>query len=233
MESARDRLASVLERIDKAAHRSGRKPDVVTLVAVTKTISLDCVQPFLDAGIKNIGENRVQEALMKYSMPSPFSGEGPGEGSVRPVFHLIGPLQTNKAKKAVGFFDMIQSLDRLDLAQELNRHAEAIGKIQDCLVEVKISEEASKSGLDPVDLSHFLSMVRSFPHLRVRGLMGIPPLSAQGQAARPYFKRLRGHFEETQLEILSMGMSSDFEIAIEEGATMVRLGSILFGPRSL
>ena len=179
-----------------------------------------------------------------------------------PTFHLIGPLQSNKTKKAVGFFDLIQTLDRWSLAEDLNRHAAALRKTQDCLVQVKISDEPSKSGLDPAALPEFLNQFKALPHLRIRGLMGIPPLAATGDAARPYFQRLRRLFEDTATEvsgfrsqvpgegssrpaletrnlklplpfdILSMGMSSDFEAAIAEGATMIRVGTALFGPRN-
>lgn len=225
METAAGCLGSVVERIEKASRRAGRGPKDITLVAVTKMVALERVLPFLQAGIRHIGENRVQEAMQKYA-------ELKTQTSEMPKMHLIGPLQSNKAKKAVAFFDMIQSLDRLDLAEDLQRHAAALGKIQDCLIEVKISEEASKSGLAPEALPELLSRVSALPNLRVRGLMGIPPLTASGDAARPYFQRLRRLFETARLEILSMGMSSDFETAIEEGATMIRLGTVLFGSRT-
>ena len=217
-----DRLGSVVQRIEEASRRAGRDPKDITLIAVTKTVELERILPYLQAGIRHVGENRVQEALTKYDVNK----------SIRPTFHLIGPLQSNKAKKAVAFFDMIQSLDRFDLAEDLQRHAAALGKIQDCLVEVKISDEPTKSGLVPEALPELLSQVSSLPNIRVRGLMGIPPLSAAGDAARPYFQKLRHLFVESKLEILSMGMSSDFETAIEEGSTMVRIGTALFGPRS-
>jgi len=245
---ATDQLKAILESIHNAALRAGRRPEDVTLVAATKTVPLERILPFLQAGIKNVGENRVQEALSKYASncfsPSspPVAGGGPIDplpeaagddviGVIRPTFHLIGPLQSNKAKKAVEFFDLIQTLDRWSLAEDLNRHAAAIGKVQDCLIEVKISNEPTKSGLAPEVLPELLSQVSSLPNIRVRGLMGIPPLSAAGDAARPYFQRLRRLLEDSRLEILSMGMSSDFEAAIEEGSTMVRLGTILFGSR--
>jgi pyridoxal phosphate enzyme (YggS family) len=231
MEQAADRLRSVVQRTEQAAHRAGRNPQEIVLVAVTKTVPLDHVLPFIQAGIRRVGENRVQEALTKYSTPLPLGGEGLGEGFIRPEFHLIGPLQSNKAKKAIAFFDVIQSLDRWDLAEDLNRHAQAIGKVQDCLIEVKVSEEPSKSGLLPEAFPDFLSRLSSLPNLRVRGLMGIPPLAATGDAARPYFQCLQRLFQDSCLEVLSMGMSSDFEVAIEEGSTMVRIGSALFGPR--
>jgi len=222
MESAADRLGSVLEKIDKASRHAGRHPQDITLIAVTKTISLERVLPYLQAGIHHIGENRVQEALIKYSTPLPF----------HPKFHLIGQLQSNKVKKAIEFFDMIQSLDRIDLADDLNRHAQALGKVVPCLIEVKISPEQTKAGLEPDQLEAFLSQLKSRASLAIKGLMGIAPLGADGESARPFFARLRKLFEKAKLEILSMGMSSDFEVAIEEGATMVRLGTALFGARS-
>jgi pyridoxal phosphate enzyme (YggS family) len=235
-----ERLQSVYERMEKAATRAGRRREAVSLVAVTKTVPLERILPFIQAGVTQVGENRVQEALAKYSTPLP-----------RPTFHLIGPLQSNKTKKAVDFFDLIQTLDRWELAQDLNRHADALGKTQDCLVQVKISDEPSKSGLDPAALPEFLDQLKALPHLRIRGLMGIPPLAATGDSARPYFQRLRRLFEDSlkssspnafkpsspnatvgdPFNILSMGMSSDFVAAIEEGSTMVRVGSALFGPR--
>jgi pyridoxal phosphate enzyme (YggS family) len=231
MESATARVEYLLARMDRAAQRSGRRLSEVTLVAVTKTIPLETIQPYLSAGIRHVGENRVQEALEKYSAHS-------SRLTARPTFHLIGPLQSNKAKKAIEFFDMIQSLDRWELAVNLDRLAGARGKTLDCLVQVKISDEPSKFGLDPAHLSDFHSQVAALPHIRIRGLMGIPPLAAQGDAARPYFSRLRKLFEEVSshvprstFNILSMGMSSDFEIAIEEGSTMVRIGTALFGAR--
>jgi pyridoxal phosphate enzyme (YggS family) len=232
IESAADRLGRILERIDAAARRSGRNPKDITLVAVTKTISLEKVLPYIQAGVHHIGENRVQEALIKYSTPSTFLGEGPGEGPSRPSFHLIGQLQSNKAKKAVEFFDMVQSLDRLALADDLNRHAAEMKKVLPCLVEVKISSEETKSGLDPERLEELLNQLKTRTSLAIKGLMGIAPFAAGGESARPYFAKLRRLFEKTQLEILSMGMSSDFEAAIQEGSTMVRIGTALFGPRA-
>jgi pyridoxal phosphate enzyme (YggS family) len=224
MDGVLDHLKSTLERIGNAAKRAGRKPEAVTLVAVTKTVPFESVRPYLDVGIRHIGENRVQEALEKYS-------ELNAPSTVKPIFHLIGQLQSNKAKKAVGFFDMIQSLDRLELAQDIDRHAQALGKKQACLVEVKISPEATKSGLPPEELEPFLAQTKKLPFLDVQGLMGIAPEGSNPEEARPFFSRLRKLCEKSGLKVLSMGMSSDFEVAIEEGATIVRIGSALFGPR--
>jgi pyridoxal phosphate enzyme (YggS family) len=224
MDAARERFDQVVERIHKAARRSGREPQKIALVAVSKTVSFDRITPFIQAGVHILGENRVQEAADK------FEGEA---SSLRQQvqLHLIGHLQSNKAKKAVQLFDMVQSLDRASLGDDLNRHAADAGKPLDCLVQVKVSPESTKEGLPPDQLADFLSRAKAWTHLRLRGLMGIPPLSKTAEEARPFFAQLRRLFDQTGLEVLSMGMSQDFEVAIEEGATMVRIGSALFGPR--
>jgi pyridoxal phosphate enzyme (YggS family) len=231
METASDRLRYLSDRIRAAAERVGRDPASITLVAVTKTVPLERVLPFLNAGVAHIGENRVQEAYKKYSTPSPFVGEGPGEGSPHLTLHLIGQLQSNKTKKAVALFDVIQSLDRLELADDIDRHARAMGKIMSCLIEVKISPDATKSGLDPDRFDEFLDQLKDRRSLAIKGLMGIASYGADGDAARPAFAKLRRLFEKAKLETLSMGMSHDFEAAIAEGSTMIRLGTALFGPR--
>jgi pyridoxal phosphate enzyme (YggS family) len=225
MELAADRFNQVLDRIDQSARRAGRRPEEITLVAVTKTIALEKVIPFLQAGIHNVGENRVQEALQKYAG---WNAQNPPKSKI----HLIGQLQSNKAKKAVGFFDLIQSLDRLDLARDIDRHARGLGKKQACLVEIKISPEPAKSGLPPEELDAFLAQAKSLSFIDVQGLMGIAPVVSRPEETRPYFSRLRRLCEKFRLKVLSMGMSADFEIAIEEGSTMVRIGTALFGPRS-
>ena len=218
-------LGRVLERIETAALRSGRGRNDITLVAVTKTVPLERVLPFLHGGVRDFGENRVQEALSKFQgseqMPKAHS-----------IFHLIGQLQTNKAKKAVEFFDMIQSVDRWELAETLNVQAKRIQKKLNCLVEVKISSEASKSGVHPDQLNVFLSRLKELTSLSVRGLMGIAPQEATGDTARPFFSRLRKLADDASLPVVSMGMSGDFEAAIAEGSTMVRIGSALFGSRA-
>lgn len=225
MDAGAHRLQAVLERIDRAARGAGRDPQDITLVAVTKTVSLDRVLPVIQAGIRNVGENRVQEALGKFADAS-------GARTTTATLHLIGPLQSNKAKKAVSLFDMVQSLDRLDLADDLNRHARAANKKLPCLVEVKISDEDSKSGVALDEVPGFIEALQSRPSLEIKGLMGIPPSNAVGEKARPYFATLRKLFDKLNLQVLSMGMSGDFEAAIAEGSTMVRIGSALFGARS-
>ena len=210
----------MLRRIASAASRAHRAPSEITLVAVTKTVPYERLVPYFALGMKEVGENKVQEAMGKYT-------------AIRDdvKVHLIGPLQSNKAKKAVAFFDMIQSLDRLSLGADLNRCAGEEGKVLPCLIQVKISDEDSKSGLAPEALAALLDASAGWPNLRIEGLMGIPPLEATGDAARPYFERLRSLAERHTLKTLSMGMSSDFEAAIAEGSTMVRIGSALFGAR--
>jgi PLP dependent protein len=226
MDQPLERFNQVVERIQKAAQRSGRDPQKIALVAVSKTVPFDRLSPFIQAGVRTLGENRVQEALAKF-----------GEGQAKTLhpdvqLHLIGHLQANKAKKAVGLFDMVQSLDRVELGDDLNRHAGDAGRQLPCLVQVKISSEPTKEGLAPERLEEFMERAVSWRNLNIQGLMGIAPQTASGDAARPFFARLRGLFEKTTLSILSMGMSQDFEAAIAEGATMVRLGSALFGARA-
>jgi PLP dependent protein len=191
---------------------------------VTKTVPYEGVLPYIEAGCRHLGENRVQEALGKYFDPS-------GLRRSDATLHLIGPLQSNKSKKAVAGFDVVQTLDRISLAEDLQRHAAEAGKTLPCLVEVKLSDEDTKSGLAPDTLDDFLGRLRALPALKIRGLMGIPPRSALGEAARPYFAKLFRLWEKAKLEVLSMGMSSDFEAAIAEGSTMVRIGTALFGAR--
>jgi pyridoxal phosphate enzyme (YggS family) len=226
VDSATERLALVKERIQTAARRSGRNPEKIALVAVTKTVSFDRVAPLLTAGISFLGENRVQDAQTKYN-DFPHKRLNP-----QAQLHLIGQLQSNKAKKAVQVFDMVQSLDRTDLGDILDRHARDLNKPLPCLIEVKVSPESTKTGLSPEQLKSFLAHSARWTFVKIKGLMGIAPYAEDPEAARPYFAKLRQLFEETKLEILSMGMSHDFEVAIEEGSTMVRIGTALFGARA-
>ena len=225
MSGFQERLASVRAGIAAAAARSGRSPEAVTLVAVSKTISVEGIREALSAGVRILGENRVQEAREKVALL-------PGLAS----WHLIGHLQSNKAKMAVQLFDCIHSLDSVRLAEDLDRHAEATGKIQRCLIEVNVGEEAQKSGAPEAEVRQILEAARRLPHLTIEGLMAVPPFLDDPEDVRPFFRRLRLlrdtlRQEGFSLEALSMGMTHDFEVAVEEGATLVRIGTALFGPR--
>ena len=224
-ETIRDRLERVRARMAAAALRSGRPAAAVRLVAVSKTMPPEAVREAVAAGVRMLGENRVQEAREKIAAC-------PGLAA----WHLIGHLQSNKAKLAVGLFDLIQSLDSLHLAEELDRQGRALGKRVRCLVQVNVGEEAQKSGADEAEVRPLLTRAASLPHLAVEGLMAIPPFLPDPEAVRPFFRRLRLlrdrlTTEGFPLAELSMGMTHDFEVAIEEGATMVRVGTAIFGTR--
>lgn len=219
-------IQSVRERIEKAAVRAGRDVGEITLVAVTKGVGVDRVQEALSSGVGDLGENRVQEALPKM--------EKMGK---EVMWHLIGHLQGNKVKEAVGAFGVIHSVDSLTLAQAIEKRAREKGIVQRVLVEVNVSGEGSKYGIVPSHLIDLLCQMGRLQHISIEGLMTIPPLSTYAEDSRRVFRRLRELAEEAQKETgvslrhLSMGMSSDFEVAVEEGATLVRVGTALFGPR--
>ncbi|HTX55362.1 MAG TPA: YggS family pyridoxal phosphate-dependent enzyme [Candidatus Baltobacteraceae bacterium] len=219
------RLHEVRERIAAAARRSGRRAEEVTLVVVSKTMSVSVVAEAIAAGANVLGENRVQEAHQKVTA---LAGQA--------VWHLIGHLQSNKAKLAVELFSRIHSVDSIRLAGELERHAAAAGKTVRCLLEVNVGDEVQKSGAAQAEVRRILEAVGRCPHLFVDGLMAIPPFLPEAEAVRPYFRRLREIRDGLErdgfsLPELSMGMSHDFEVAIEEGATLVRIGTAIFGPR--
>jgi len=217
--SIRDNAAAVRARIAAACVRAGRDPAEVTLVAVTKVFPADYVEHAIAAGIADIGENRVQEAREKKPLV---------RGGAR--WHLIGHLQSNKAKDAVRLFDVIQTVDSLDLAQKIARAAEAAGKRQEVLLQVNIGNEEQKSGAERADVPALVEVLRGIDALDLRGLMAIPPVGAADDARR-YFRELRALRDRVGVEQLSMGMSEDFEVAIEEGATIVRVGRAIFGSR--
>ncbi len=209
----------VLYRIHDAAARSGRDPQAIRLIAVTKTVPIEKIRQAVEGGVSNLGENRVQEALSKREALQDL-----------PVtWHFIGHLQTNKAKKVLENFDWIQSVDRPELAEKLNQWA---SRPLPVMIEVKLHEEPGKSGVEEPDLEELVKQFPRFDRLQLRGLMAIPPFFEDPEDARPYFQRLRRFAEQFGLTELSMGMSHDFEVAIEEGATMVRIGTALFGERS-
>lgn len=217
--SIRDNIAAVEERIARACGRAGRAREDVKLVAVSKTFPAEFVDEAIAAGITDIGENRVQEARDKKPLV---------HGSVR--WHLIGHLQTNKAKDAVKLFDVIEAVDSLDLAEKLARAAEGQGKTIDVMLQVNIGDEAQKSGLARGDVDAVAKQVAALASLRLIGLMAIPPVGTSDES-RPYFRELRSMRDALGLKELSMGMSEDFEAAIEEGSTMVRVGRAIFGSR--
>ena len=217
--SIRDNIAAVEERIARACVRAGRAREDVTLVAVSKTFPAEFVDEAIAAGITDIGENRVQEARDKKPLV---------RDSVR--WHLIGHLQTNKAKDAVKLFDVIEAVDSLDLAEKLARAAESQGKTIDVMLQVNIGDESQKSGLGRGDVDAIAKQVAGLAPLRLIGLMAIPPVGTPDES-RPYFRELRAMRDALGLEHLSMGMSEDFETAIEEGSTIVRVGRAIFGSR--
>ncbi|MDY6855761.1 MAG: YggS family pyridoxal phosphate-dependent enzyme [Thermodesulfobacteriota bacterium] len=223
-----DNLLRVRERIEKAAIKSGRSPDDITLVAVSKMVRVEKIKKAISAGVTILGENYLQEAKTKI--------EEIGE-SVQ--WHMIGHLQTNKVKQAIALFDLIQSVDRLHLAQEIHKKAKKLDKVIRILVQVNISEEDSKSGIESKNAVSLISEISKLENIRIEGLMTIPPYLLDPQRVRPYFRSLRKLSEEivrrgvenTSIKELSMGMSNDFDVAIEEGATIVRVGTAIFGER--
>jgi len=222
-------LRRVQERIARAAERSGRSPEAVTLVLAGKTVSADRVRAAVEAGASHVGENYVQEARAKSA----------ALGDLPIHWHMIGHLQTNKAKDAVALFEVIQSLDSLRLAKEVSRRAEQAGRVVRALIEVNAGLEDSKFGVAPQEVFALLEEVSRLPNLAVEGLMTLGPLAPDAERARPVFVMLRELAEEIRgqwlpnvsMLHLSMGMSADFETAIEEGATIVRVGTAVFGPR--
>ncbi len=224
------RVAAVRERIARAAARAGRKPEEVTLVAVSKTFPADAVREAFTAGLRDFGENKVQEAEGKAGALGDLHASG-----LR--LHLVGHLQKNKARKAVAIFDMVQSIDELELARDLERHAAEQGKVLQALVQVDLAGEETKFGLAEALLFPTLEKLRAFKSLHVRGLMVLPPFAESPETSRPFFRRLRDLRDRAVRESLllgaelSMGMSHDLEVAVEEGATIVRVGTALFGER--
>jgi pyridoxal phosphate enzyme (YggS family) len=228
-EDIRERLARVRERIARAAQRAGRSAQDITLIAVSKTFDPDLVQQAVDAGALDLGENRVQEAATKV-------------GAVKAKnlrWHLIGHLQSNKAKQALSIFDVIHSVDSRELVERLDRLAGELERRPTVLAQVDLAQEPAKSGALESELPAIVEALDSARHLDFRGLMTLPPFFDSPESTRSYFRRLRVILEglnrtraaERALTELSMGMSHDFEVAIEEGATMVRVGTAIFGAR--
>jgi hypothetical protein len=232
----RTRIDGVRRRIAAACERAGRDPKEVTLMAVTKTISAEAIQSAYEAGICFFGENRVQEAAAKIS---PAWLREPDSPTMRPQWHLIGHLQTNKVKKALELFQVIQSVDSLRLAEALQRQAEMAQKKVEVFIEVNTSGEASKFGAPPAQTLALAQNISALPNLQLTGLMTIGALTDDQTLIRRCFRQLRelqmeiaaAKFPGVNLQHLSMGMTDDFELAIEEGSTMVRVGRAIFGAR--
>ncbi|MFA4837635.1 MAG: YggS family pyridoxal phosphate-dependent enzyme [Dehalococcoidia bacterium] len=215
-------ILEVKNRILHACERSGRSPEEVTLVAITKTVEPSMIRAAFQAGIRHFGENRVQEAESKLADLQ--------EIRTQSTWHMVGHLQTNKAKTAAELFDIIQSVDSLKLAEFLSRHAQAAIPI---LLEINAVGEAAKSGFSHSAISGALRQIEKMPNLKVEGLMTVAPLASDSEEVRPVFHRLRELRDSLGLKQLSMGMTDDFEVAIEEGATLVRIGRAIFGERRL
>ncbi|MDP7481090.1 MAG: YggS family pyridoxal phosphate-dependent enzyme [Vicinamibacterales bacterium] len=224
-----DNLNAVAARIAAAAAAAGRAVTEIRLVAVSKTFGLAHVEAAVAAGLHDLGENKVQEALRKQAAAS----------TLQVTWHLIGHLQSNKARKAVAAFDWIHSVDSVDLLRRLDRAASDCGRAPNLLIQVDLAGEATKQGAPEPEVRRIIDAADTCQSVAVRGLMVLPPWSQDPEAARPYFRRLRQLREElcaagpdqSRLDQLSMGMSHDFEVAVEEGATMVRVGTALFGAR--
>jgi len=225
--SIRENLERIKEKIRVKSELVGRDPQEITLVAVTKTVEADRIEEAIAAGVNIIGESRVREAKEKYR-----------KVESRIIWHLVGHLQRNKAKDAVKIFDLIHSVDSAELAKEIDKQAKKIGKIQKILVEANVSGEESKYGLNPEGVITFLQEVSGFPNIKVEGLMTMAPFYENPEDCRPCFRKLKELVEEVktkniknvEMTYLSMGMSNDFEVAIEEGSNMVRIGRAIFGP---
>jgi len=225
----KERLQRIIQRIDKAAAACGRDPASVRLVAVSKTMGIERVAEAIDAGARILGENYIQEAREKFNALYD-----------RPVqWHFIGHLQSNKAKYAVRMFDLIHSVDSLKLARALDKEARKHSKVQKILIQVNISREETKSGIDATEVVELIEQIGKLENLQIKGLMTMPPFFDAPEQARPFFQQLarlgdrisEKHFTGVDMDELSMGMTGDFEVAIAEGATLVRIGTAIFGER--
>jgi PLP dependent protein len=230
--SIADNIAEIHERISRAAAKIHRSADSIVLMAVSKTVEPERIKEAYAAGLRVFGENRVQE----------FAEKSSALGDLKDAeWHLIGHLQSNKAKKAVELFHAVDSVDSLRLAEKLNQAADEAGKKLEVLIEIKVGQEESKAGI-PLDSPELQTLLRAAPkleNLQIRGLMTVPPFTENPEGARPYFRLLRKLRDQiaarklpaVQMDVLSMGMSHDFEVAIEEGSTCVRVGTAIFGAR--
>lgn len=225
-----NRISDIRNRMQQAAISCGRNPSDIRLVAVSKTKPVEMLEAAIAAGATDLGENYIQEAREKIDII----------GVQAATWHFIGHLQSNKARHAVNRFDLIHSVDSVKLAAAIDREAEKIGKIQPILLQVNTGNETAKFGVSPQDVAQLAQAVSGLPHVRVKGLMAIPPYDAEPDRVRPHFRALRRlrdaiaslHLPGCDPTELSMGMTGDFEVAIEEGATLIRVGTAIFGVRS-
>jgi len=223
-------VREVLDRIGRAAIRAGRRPETVRLVAATKSVPVGRIRQAVDAGVRLIGESRLQEAAPKIDALS-------GARDIR--WHFIGQLQRRKVRAVVGTFELIHSVDSVELAAEIDRRAGGAGIRQSVLLEINIGREATKTGFAPDGVADAVTAIEDMPNLAVQGLMAVPPQGPDAESSRPYFRALRelavalasSGLRRVRMGELSMGMSQDFEVAVEEGATLVRVGTALFGER--
>lgn len=228
--SIRDNLKVIEENINEALIKSGREGDTVEIIAVTKTVDVDRIKEAIDLGLNNIGENRVQELIKKYDI----LGKGPD-------YHMIGHLQSNKVKYIIDKVKLIHSLDRISLAKELNKRAKSLNIHANALIQVNVAEEETKFGLKVEEVIPFIeNIVAKFENIRIKGLMTIAPFAENPEDVRWVFRSLRQlrdkianeKYPNVDMDILSMGMTNDYKIAIEEGANMIRIGTGLFGKRN-
>lgn len=221
-------IAQLRERVANAAARAGRDPEDIKIIAVTKTVDVGCIKIAVEAGLADLGENRVQELVEKYPC---------FDGNVN--WHLIGHLQTNKVKYIIDKVKLIHSLDSLELAEEIQKRAERCGRIMPALVQVNVSGEETKSGIRPETVHMFTEKLDCYKNIRIKGLMTIGPLTPNAEEIRKNFRELfkifidikRKKNNNIDMDVLSMGMSNDFEIAVEEGSNMIRVGTSIFGKR--
>lgn len=216
-----ENVSLIYKRMSHAAMRAGRGPEEVVLVAVTKTVEAGKIREAVEAGLRVFGESRVQEA----------AGKAAELEGLNIKWHMVGHLQKNKAAAAVEIFDLIHSLDSVGLAGLLDRHAGRRGKLQRALIQVNLASEESKHGVGEDEVKGLLKAAEGMENLRIEGLMTIPPFFDDPEEARPFYRRLKALADRYGLRELSMGMTNDFEVAIEEGATMVRIGTAVFGER--
>lgn len=227
--SIKENILSVKDRIKSACIRSNRDCNDVTLIAVSKTVEVNRIKEAIESGINIFGENKVQEILDKHNeLPDNI------------IWHMIGHLQSNKVRYLVDKVSMIHSVDSVKLVEEINKKFEKKGRIIDILVEINIGKETNKSGINPEDIMKFLSEINKYPNIKICGLMTVAPAFNDNEKVRPFFRRMKDIFEEIKainmenvnMKYLSMGMTNDFETAIEEGSNMIRIGSGIFGLRN-